>query len=251
MRKVWWTAAAALMVGAAANLAPGAGGEKQFKPDPGFTSLFNGKDLTGWMYKPTPKDDLTGKTETADGRIEVKDGVIVVNAKDKKGGGGIRDLFTVKEYNKDFHVKLEFRAAPKADSGVYIRSSGAQLQVRDYPTVGPYKPKSFKDADWNQLDIIVRAGVVSTNVNGKNLTAKDTLELIVKDGKPEAKLNGKTIDVNKIQVEVGAAAECKCNGELLEKAMKVPTKGGIGLQAETGKFEFRHIQVKELDDSGK
>ena len=26
--------------------------------------------------------------------------------------------------------------------------------------------------------------------------------------------------------------------------MKVPAKGGIGLQAETGKFEYRHIQVK-------
>jgi len=245
MRKACWVTAAFVLLGGAA--APGAGGDKEWKPEAGYTSLFNGKDFSGWVYKPSPKEDLTGKTETPDGRIEVKDGVIVVNAKDKAGKGGIKDLFTVKEYNKDFHLKLEFRAAPKADSGVYIRSSGAQLQVRDYPTVGPYKPKGFKDGDWNQLDIVVKSGTVATTVNGKALAAKDNLELTVHDGKPQAKLNGKAIDVSNIQVTVGPAAECKCNGELLEKAMKVPAKGGIGLQAETGKFEFRHIQVKELE----
>jgi hypothetical protein len=243
----FWRQVAAVLVLAGLMVTPGVGGDQEFKPDQGFTSLFNGKDLTGWMYKPNPKEDLTGKTETPDGRIEVKNGVIFVNAKDKAGKGGIKDLFTVKEYNKNFHLKLEFRAAPKADSGVYIRSSGAQLQVRDYPTVGPYKPKSFKDGDWNQLDIIVKSGVVTTTVNGKKLTVKDDLELSVKDGKPEAKLNGKSIDVNKIEVSVGSVAECKCNGELLEAAMKVPDKGGIGLQAETGAFEFRHIQIKILE----
>jgi len=238
--------AAILLLGLTAA-GPGLAGGKDWKPDEGFTGPFNGKDLTGWVYKPSPKEDLSGKTETPDGRIEVKDGIIVVNAKDKKGGGGIKDLFTTKEYNKDFHLKVEFRAANKADSGVYLRASGAQLQVRDYPNAGPYKPKGFKDGDWNQLDIIVKGGVVSTTVNGKALTAKDNLELTVQNGKPQAKLNGKEVDVNKIEVNVGAAAECKCNGELLEKAMKVPAKGGIGLQAESGKFEFRHIQVKELN----
>ena len=28
--------------------------------------------------------------------------------------------------------------------------------------------------------------------------------------------------------------------------MKVPAKGGIGLQAESGKFEFRRIRIKEM-----
>ena len=52
--------------------------------------------------------------------------------------------------------------------------------------------------------------------------------------------------MNNIQVSVGAAALCTCNGEVLEKAFKVPAKGGIGLQAETGKFEFRRIRIKEM-----
>jgi Domain of Unknown Function (DUF1080) len=54
-------------------------------------------------------------------------------------------------------------------------------------------------------------------------------------------------DWNELGITVkGTAAECKCNSEVIEKAFKVPATGGIGLQAETGKFEFRRIQIKEL-----
>jgi hypothetical protein len=214
-----------------------------FKVEEGYTNLFNGKDLTGWRIKGS-KENLDGQTAAADGRFQVVDGVILVNEKDSKGKGGIKDLYTNEDFNKDFHLKLEFRAAPRADSGLYIR--GPQLQVRDYPTVGPYKPKGFKTGDWNELDVTVRSGVVTTSVNGKVLTNKDVLELTVKDGKPEAKLNGKDIPVGTIQVSVSDAALCKCNGEVLETAFKVPPKGGIGLQAETGKFEFRRIRIKQL-----
>jgi hypothetical protein len=209
----------------------------EWKPDPGYTSLFNGKDLTGWKYG--KEKDLAGKTETADKRFEVKDGIIVVNE-----GKGIKDLYTIQEYNKEFNLKLEFRAAPRADSGVYIR--GPQLQVRDYPTVGPYNKVKFNKGDWNTLDITVKNGVVKTTVNNKAVGPKDVLELTVKDGKPSAKLNGETVAVSDVKIAVGAAAECKCNGEVIEKAMGAGTKGGIGLQAETGKFEFRHIQIKEM-----
>src|SRR5262249_14742506 len=153
-----------------------------------------GQDLTGWKIGRGGKEALDSKKEAAKGRFQVKDGIIKVNE-----GRGILDLYTVKEINKDFHLKLEFRAAPRADSGVYIR--GPQLQVRDYPTVGPYNKVKFNKGGWNELDITVKGG----------------------------------------------KALCKCNGEVIEKAMPVPAKGGIGLQAETGKFEFRRIRIKELD----
>src|SRR5690606_20334487 len=29
-----------------------------FTPEPGFVSLFNGKDLTGWGYRPTPQAEI-------------------------------------------------------------------------------------------------------------------------------------------------------------------------------------------------
>jgi hypothetical protein len=207
-----------------------------FRPEAGYTSLFNGTDLTGWRYGKTALD---GRTETPDRRFQVKDGVIVANE-----GRGIRDLYTLRDFPGDFHLKLEFRAAPRADSGVYIR--GPQLQVRDYPTVGPYKKVKFHPGDWNELDITVRAGVARTTVNGKTLTPADVLALTVKDGKPQARLNGKPVEVASVQCSVGAAALCKCNGEVIEQAMPVPARGGIGLQAEVGRFEFRRIRVKAL-----
>src|SRR5262249_39690196 len=123
---------------------------------------------------------------------------------------------------------------------------GPQLQVRDYPTVGPYPKVKFNIGDWNDLDVTVKGGVVTTTVNGKPVTDKDVLELTVKDGKPQAKLNGKAIDVTSVSVAVGTVALCKCNGEVIEQAFKVGATGGIGLQSETGKFEFRRIRIKEL-----
>ncbi|MBI3821891.1 MAG: DUF1080 domain-containing protein [Planctomycetes bacterium] len=160
-------------------------------------------------------------------------------------GKGIKDLYTAKAYNGEYNVKMEFRAALKADSGVYIR--GNQLQVRDFPRRGEMKQlKKFKNDDWNELDITVKNAVVTTTVNGKALTEKDTLNLSVQNGKPVANLNGKSVEVTKIECSVGAIAKCLCNGEFMEN-MKVPLKSnlGIGLQAETGKFEFRRIRIKE------
>src|SRR4030095_15383842 len=48
-----------------------------FKPEPGFISLFNGKDLTGWGYSAT--ENFDGKTEASDGRYTAKDGMLVVH----------------------------------------------------------------------------------------------------------------------------------------------------------------------------
>jgi Domain of Unknown Function (DUF1080) len=221
--------------------------DDEFKPEEGYTFLFNGKDLTGWRYAGS-KENLEGKTETGDKRFEVLNGVIVANEKDAKGKGGIKDLYTLRDFNKDFHIKMEFRASLKSDSGVYIR--GPQLQVRDFIRRNEQKQlKKFKNDDWNELDITVKIGVVTTSVNGKALTDKDVLELTVKEGKPEAKLNGNPVPVNSIQVAVTAVATCLCNGEpLAPKTMNVPMKSSqsIGLQAETGKFEFRRIRFKEL-----
>ena len=106
--------------------------------------------------------------------------------------------------------------------------------------------KKFKNDDWNELSITVKNGIVKTTLNGKGVGPKDVLELSVKDGKPMAMLNGKSLPVTDLKVSVGSVAQCLCNGEVMDKAMNVGTKGGIGLQAETGKFEFRHIQVKEM-----
>src|SRR5438034_10931523 len=127
-----------------------------FKVEDGYKSLFNGKDLSGWKYPGKNGKPLEGKTATPDQRIEVKDGVILVNEKDSAGKGGIKDLYTVEDFDKDFHLKLEFRASLKSDSGVYLR--GPQLQVRDFIRRGEKKQLAdvFKNDDWNELDITVK-----------------------------------------------------------------------------------------------
>jgi hypothetical protein len=83
-------------------------------------------------------------------------------------GRRIQQLWTTREFGEDFVLRLEFRATPNADSGVYVR--GPQLQCRDYCLAGPYKElKAYKPQDWNALEIVVTGGVARATCNGEIL----------------------------------------------------------------------------------
>ena len=139
-----------------------------FKPEPGYISLTNGKDLTGWRYQPDEKFD--GKTEASDGRYTARDGMIVVNDFNPAKGPHLRQLYTTAEFPQNFILKLEFRASPNADSGIFIRKP--QLQCRDYLTAGPYTElKSYKPQDWNVIEITVKDGIAHCTCNGEILEA--------------------------------------------------------------------------------
>ena len=181
-------------------------GVAQEKIEEGYTSLFNGKDLSGWEYGPVPVtkkpiiEKLDGRTATKDKVFEVEGGLIVASGK------RIMALYTAKSYDKDFNFKLEFRTSTdnkKNNSGIYIRGPQLQLDaVTEGGLTGVFrKIKNFKPGDWNEIDITVK----------------------------------------------GNEATCKCNGEMIGKAMKIPATGTIGLQSEIGKFEFRRIRIKELN----
>jgi lysophospholipase L1-like esterase len=193
-----------------------------FQIEAGYQSLFNGKDLTGWGYRPTTEQmkkaaknwqrrdpnappwpivetavNFAGQTVTPDGRFLAKQGRLVVTTPPE--GRKIQQLWTTKEFSGNFKLILEFRATPNADSGVFIRQP--QLQCRDYLLAGPYKQLTkYKPGDWNELMVTVTAGI----------------------------------------------AESTCNGELLEKAMKVPESGPIGLEGDRGQVEYRRIRIKQL-----
>jgi lysophospholipase L1-like esterase len=193
-----------------------------FRPEPGFESLFNGRDLTGWGYRVTSEADRRGALgwqksdpnappwpfydrpqnfdglhRSADGRFIALGQRIVVTYPPE--GRRIQQLWTHREFPRDFILKLEFRATPNADSGVFIR--GNQLQCRDYPLAGPYKQlQNYKAQDWNELVVEVKGGT----------------------------------------------ARCTCNGELLEAAFKVPATGPIGLEGDLGQMEYRRLRMKEL-----
>jgi lysophospholipase L1-like esterase len=136
-----------------------------FKPEEGFKSLFNGKDLTGWGYK---TNNFDGKAASIDGRYTAKDGVLIVNYPPEYRK--IQQIWTTEQFPKDFVLKLEFRAGVNADSGIFIRQP--QLQCRDYPVAGPYKDlKNYKAQDWNEVVVTVTNGVAHCTSNGEVLNA--------------------------------------------------------------------------------
>jgi hypothetical protein len=197
--------------------------EDPFTPEEGFELLFNGRDLSGWGYRPTSPEDrqnaarwqasdpdaaawpfvdepvrFDGRTVTPDGRFAAIHGRLVVTTPPEYRK--IQQLWTTRELGGDFVLKLEFRATPNADSGVYVR--GPQLQCRDYALAGPYEHlKRYRPQDWNELVITVRKGV----------------------------------------------ARAECNGELLEEAMPVPVSGPIGVEGDRGQLEYRRIRVQRID----
>jgi lysophospholipase L1-like esterase len=157
-----------------------------FVPEEGFVSLFNGKDLTGWGYRATPprkapkapKPDapvvvevkaderFDGRAESSDGRYRAVNGRLVVTTPAE--GRRIQALWTTREFPEDFVLKLEFRATPNADSGVFLRKP--QLQCRDYLVAGPYKElKRYKPQEWNELVVTVKGGVARAECNGEVL----------------------------------------------------------------------------------
>lgn len=126
-----------------------------FKLEEGFQRLDNGKNLEGW----------TGDFSS----WSVNDQAIHLNAADA----------TVKKdppwtciYSKTTHgpnciIRVQFNASKRADSGVYIY--GKQLQVRDFPSVGPgnYAKQSNPAGEWNELEFDITDGVANIKLNGK------------------------------------------------------------------------------------
>ncbi len=193
--------------------------DDRFTPEEGFEPLFNGRDLTGWGYRPTSEADkesarrwqasdpnaaewpfvaepaaFDGLTATPDGRFVVMNGRLVVTTPPE--GRKIQQLWTTREFPSDFVLKLEFRATPNADSGLYLR--GPQLQVRDYRLAGPYKNLTqYRPQDWNELVVTVRNGM----------------------------------------------AHASCNGEVLETEFKVPQTGPVGVEGDRGQMEYRRIRI--------
>jgi Domain of Unknown Function (DUF1080) len=153
-----------------------------FQPEEGFTRLDNVKDLSGWT------GDLTGWS--------VQDGAIHLDARAAKG-----NIYAVTPHSRNCIIRLQFRASPKADSGVYVH--GKQFQVRDYPTAGPkpYAGPCKPAGQWNDLEWDITDGI----------------------------------------------AVVRLNGEVIEKAWPIGKRAeqGLGLQKETGDFDFRFIRFKE------
>jgi hypothetical protein len=74
----------------------------------------------------------------------------------------------MREFPRDFILKLEFRATPDTDSGIFIREP--QLQCRDYLIAGPYNQlQHYKPQDWNEIVISVHGRKALCTCNGEVL----------------------------------------------------------------------------------
>jgi lysophospholipase L1-like esterase len=162
----------------------------EFTIENDFVPLFNGHDLSGWGYRVSPDSDIAAKARmqasefnapdwpivkeavdfkdlkaSPDGRFVAKSGRLIVTT---PPGRRIQKIWTTHEFPKDFVLRLQFRATPNADSGVFVR--GPQLQCRDYLLAGPYtKLQNYRALDWNDLEITVKDGVARCTCNGEVL----------------------------------------------------------------------------------
>jgi lysophospholipase L1-like esterase len=135
-----------------------------FKPEEGFESLFNGRDLSGWHYEGQPA--LDGATASADGRYVAANQRLVVTV--SRTQRDYKTLWTTRTFPKDFVLRLEFRASPNADSGIFIREP--QLQCRDYGIAGPFANlKHYRPLDWNEIIVTVKGGLAHATCNGEVL----------------------------------------------------------------------------------
>jgi hypothetical protein len=148
----------------------------------GFTPLFNGQDLTGWV----------GATENylaVDGEIRCR-----------AGHGG--NLLTEKQYD-NYVARLEFKLPPGGNNGLAIRTpgpgvdaayQGIELQVLDddapqYATLQPYQyhgsayglaaaHRGFlrPTGEWNYQEVVVNGDRIEVYLNGFQILDADLAE---------------------------------------------------------------------------
>jgi hypothetical protein len=224
-------AGAAAGAGLAADADEQKAGPKDNMPPPGFTALFNGKDLSGWQglvefperAKHTP-EQLQKMQEEANAKYlphwQVKGGVLTYDGKGQS-------LQTAKDYG-DFELWVDWRIEKNGDSGIYLRGN-PQVQVwdPDSPTakgVGsgglfnnkknpntPLKKADRPVGEWNTLRILMKGDKVTVYLNGELAVDNVPLENYWEEGKP------------------------------------LPSRGPIELQHHGDKLWFKNIYIKELN----
>jgi len=209
-------------------------GPNDTMPPPGFTALFNGKDLTSWQglvdvnkrKKMTPEqyDDAVKKaTEKAFQKWTVKDGVIHYEPR-------ASNLQTVKDYG-NFELYVDYKIEPKGDSGIYLRGN-PQIQI--WEPNSPNNPKKLGSGGLynnkkNPSDPLIK---VADNPVGE----WNTFFIVMKGDKVTVKLNGKLV-VDDTPLE-----------NYWEPKEPLPVKGPIELQDHGDKLWFKNIYIKELPD---
>jgi hypothetical protein len=189
---------------------------------PGFTEIFDGKDLNGWAG---PVD-----------QYEVKDGAIVC----KKGKGGT--IYYNKEYG-DFAARLEFKLPPGGNNGLAIRYPGqgdtayvgmCELQVLD-DGAAQYKNLDPRQAHGSAYGMVAAERGFLRPVGQWNYE-----EAYIKGSTIYVELNGTPI----LKTDLSKVSEYMHNSAHPGKDRK---SGFFGFAGHTDPVEFRDIAIKPLD----
>ena len=208
---------------------------------PGFTSIFNGKDLKGWHVSRSTHQGTTPN-------FRVENGIIVVTQR-PYGQGGV--LLTDKKY-KNFEVYLEIKVDSVTNGGIFLRSSesGIAYQVEldeSSKTTGNFlgermqiskgaectdRAKVWKENDWNSYRIRMVGEVphVTLWINGVQMW--DVTE-------PKNDL-------------IAGATQGMIGLQSHWTALYSPAAGdwpGLTLWAPGAMHRFRNIAIKELDSN--
>jgi len=191
----------------------------------GFISLFNGKNLDGWI----------GDTEN----YNVENGVIV--SSDREGGGN-GNLFYGKQYS-DFTLRFEFQLTPGANNGIGIHApaggdvayQGKEIQVIDNTTD---KYGELKDYQYHGS---VYGMIPAKRGFQKPVGEWNSEEIFVKGDKIRVILNGNTI----VNTNLKKATK---NGTIdhLEHPGLNRHEGYIGFLGHGTIVRFRNVRIKDL-----
>ncbi|HZE96148.1 MAG TPA: DUF1080 domain-containing protein [Planctomycetota bacterium] len=202
---------------------------QETKVEEGFTSLFNGKDLSGWIYGKKG----TGENKSGAG-YGVENGVIFCTVKD----GG--NLYTEKEY-ADFVLRFEFKLTENANNGIGIRAPlegdsayvGMEIQVLDD------SGSQYKNLRPEQYHGSVYDCFAARRGSQKPVGEWNTEEITAKGRQITVKVNDQVIvDAN--------LDDIKDEAKLKKHPGLANVKGHIGFLGHGARVEFRNLRVKEL-----
>ena len=226
------------------------------EPPPGFTALFNGKDLAGWRGGETFDHRKLLAMPEAERKEQIrrwtaadqKNSMLEVSAETGKphwyveNGELVNDGFgayatTEKDYG-DFELLVDYRTVPKADSGIYLRGV-PQVQIWD-----------SNQPDPNNLGLAKGSGGLWNNSAGA--PGKDPL---VKADKPLGEWNRFRITMRGDKVTVWLNDQKVVDDARMEnyydRAQPVPEKGPIQLQTHGGEIRWRNVFIRELSPAAK
>ncbi len=207
-------------------------------PPPGYTSLFNGTDLTGWwgaetenprVYMALPAGEFAKKRTTS--LEDIRQHWSVQNGELVNDGKGL--YLTTDKYYANFELLLEYKTVARADSGIYLRGC-PQVQIWDYTEEAKFKIGADKGSGglWN---------------NSPGRPGKDPL---VKADKPFGEWNSFRILMVGSRVWIWLNGQQTVNGAIMEnyydRKTPVPATGPIQLQTHGGEIRWRNLFIREI-----